>query len=350
MMHIKSRKIKDRRVLYIRYFKDGKEVTKSTGLEDTPKNRKYVKLTVIPALKVKLKVKEAKERIERESFGYFAKEYLREKDSLKTFWEINSRVNRLIDFFGEKTPIIAITATEIRGFISSFKSSPKTLKHYISDLRQILQLAIYDEIIDVNPVSRVKLPKHTKREISPFSDEDIERLMSEARGDVLAYLGIAFNTGMRSGEIIGLQIGDIDLESGYIRVTRSISKGVVSTPKTLSSIRDVPILPDAQKYLLMQIDKARRKQTNWLFSKADGKHLYGVDALSIRRLLKRLGINNRVYDTRHTFIVKMLNSGKIKVMDLAKIVGHTNPQMILTTYAKHIEGEKIRIDFEIKIT
>ena len=37
-------------------------------------------------------------------------------------------------------------------------------------------------------------------------------------------------------------------------------------------------------------------------------------------------------------------------MKLARIVGHTNPQIILTTYAKYIESEQIKIDFDISIT
>ncbi len=46
----------------------------------------------------------------------------------------------------------------------------------------------------------------------------------------------------------------------------------------------------------------------------------------------------------------MLNSGKIKVMDLARMVGHSSPQMILTTYAKYVKGEQLTIDRAIDLT
>ena len=352
-MYIKSRKMpkSERRVLYIRYFTSkGKEVVKSTGLDDTKQNREYVKNTVIPALKKKLEILELDNKLAKQTFNYFALEYLKEKDSLKTYWEIHARVVKLIDYFGKDTQVGMISVAEIRGFINGFKSSAKTLRHYISDLRQILQIALYDEAIDINPVERVKLPKHKKGEISPYSDKDIDLVMNEAKGNILGYFGIAFNTGARSGEIIGLKIKDIDFENRYINIKRSISKGVISTPKTASSIRSVPFAGDIEKYLKMQIEEAIDKGSNFLFSKENGEPLYGVDALNLKRFLRRLKVNNRIYDTRHTFIIKMLNTGKIKVMDLARIVGHTNPQMILTTYAKYVKSEQIKIEFDINIT
>lgn len=38
----------------------------------------------------------------------------------------------------------------------------------------------------------------------------------------------------------------------------------------------------------------------------------------------------------------MLNSGKLKVMDIARIMGHTSPQMLMTKYARYIKSEQIK--------
>lgn len=43
----------------------------------------------------------------------------------------------------------------------------------------------------------------------------------------------------------------------------------------------------------------------------------------------------------------MLNSGKVKVMDIARMMGHTSLQMLMTKYARYIKSEQIKgIDFD----
>ncbi len=74
-----------------------------------------------------------------------------------------------------------------------------------------------------------------------------------------------------------------------------------------------------------------------------GKRLKDANSSNALRYLKGRGYKNRVHDTRHTFITNMLNSGII----IAQIVGHANTQMIMTTYAKYIQGEHLNINRDV---
>lgn len=331
----------------MRFQVDGEIITKATKLEDTQQNRDFVKKQVIPMLNQKI------------ASGYFDKRpktvkdfailYLKSKDDLKTYFEIQSRVEKILKVFGDRE-IVDIRVSELRSWISSFAVTPKTIKSYVVDFRGIYDLAVYDEVVEKNPFNgQLKLPKHTKEEISSFSCDDVAKVMSEAKGQLLSFFAIGFYTGMRPGEIIALSLSDIDFTNKVIQVRKSISKGKITTPKTRLSIRQVPILDDLVPYLQQQVQSAVEAKSIYLFCQENGEMYKDISSLNANRFLKNLGIQNRAYDTRHTFITNMLNSGTIKLMDLARMVGHSSPQMILTTYAKYVKGEKINVDNSLKL-
>ncbi len=93
--------------------------------------------------------------------------------------------------------------------------------------------------------------------------------------------------------------------------------------------------------------RAKSRHSLFLFSTTKGEHLKDANSLNALRYLRNKGYKNRVHDTRHTFITNMLNSGVIRITDLAQIVGHANTQMIMTTYAKYIKGEHLNINRDV---
>lgn len=57
----------------------------------------------------------------------------------------------------------------------------------------------------------------------------------------------------------------------------------------------------------------------------------------------------KLYGTRHTFITAMLNSGIFKIMEIAAIVGHSLPKMIMKNYAGFIKDNHLKIDTSIDL-
>jgi len=330
--------------LYIRYKIVGVIKDKATGLDDTKKNREYINKVLIPKLK---------ERISNEDYTkknkvkHFAAKYLKKKETLKTFFEYKTRVeNHILKYFGER-PIDDIELSEIDDWVENLQISPKTKKKYIGDFRAIYSLAMREKAVSENLLLQVDNPKHVKKDINPFTHEDVIKVLSETSDDLNSFFGIAFFSGMRAGEIIALQERDIDFEKMIISIRRNITKGELTTPKTAGSIRDVPILNDCIPYIKAQIRKAKERKSLFLFSTSKGERLKDANSLNALRYLKSRGYKNRVHDTRHTFITNMLNSGMIRITDLAQIVGHVNTQMIMTTYAKYIKGEHLQINHDV---
>lgn len=275
------------------------------------------------------------------TLGYYITLWLREKASLKSYDNFCSIIKCYL------TPYEALLVTELnapffREFIASLKLSPKRIRNILSVYRGVLQLALEDEVLTKNPLDSVRLPKLSRFEIRVFTKEETKTLLENATGWFRAFLATGFYTGARIGEIIGLQWEDIDLERRVIYVRRSISCFRIDTPKTQGSVRVIPLLDVLVPYLL-----ELPKDSLWLFHDEEGNHLGDSKKVGGKRWRELLALTEipyrRLYEMRHTFATHTLISGKFSAMEVAQILGHTTPQMVLQTYSRYIEGEQLKI-------
>lgn len=187
--------------------------------------------------------------------------------------------NRARDWFGD-WPVLDIYSHDVNTKLELLKAQKKaksTINIQRVVLRSIFHEAIihpdYGKIIRINPVAEVKLPKglpKPQKRRSP-TDEAIQQIQDMAMdvtfGDFALFL---MGTGMRRGEALAVQWRDIDFDSGFIYVSKSVSlrgsRGVISEPKTESGIRRVPILDPVLKVL----NKPKRaKESDYVFHGED---------------------------------------------------------------------------------
>ena len=102
-------------------------------------------------------------------------------------------------------------------------------------------MALDDQVIQYNPAINISLGKDEKKEIQYFSKEDVNSLLENAKGIIRPYLFIAFNTGLRPEEILGLKTSDI--QDNIISITKVRTNGRIDEPKTKYSYRKIRI-PD----------------------------------------------------------------------------------------------------------
>lgn len=333
-------------ILYLEYEVDGKTIQRSTRLKDTKENRAFLKKEVIPQLDRDILMGKISGK-QTKNFRHYSMILLKDKEHIKTYNQLQSIVKILNNKFGENK-IDSIN----RGMVKDFTrerldiNSPKTINNYLTPLRQIFDIAIDDEVIKNNPCDNITLPKHTRSQIEPFTSSEVALILKSSSEWLKSFLAISFFTGMRTGEVLGLMHSDIDLENRVIRIKRSINKGRTTTPKTQSSIREVPILDGLVPYL-------PKAKSLWLFPKLDGKpysSFSGAKQKEWHKLLEDCKIEYRkIYATRHTFIVSMLKNSDLSILEIAQIVGHTSTQMIIQNYGKFIKGEHLKIDKKIDI-
>ena len=172
--------------------------------------------------------------------------------------------------------------------------SGKTILEHHRLLRAMLHKAVYWQLIVANPAERVQPPKARKPKRRSYDDEqtkilleNLELLSSEDTKYKVAIILTVF-TGVRLGELMGLEWQDVDFKNGIISINRSsqylADMGVFTkVPKTESSIREIAI-PEFIISLLKEYKLWYEEQKSicgelWtdsdrLFVQADGKPMH----------------------------------------------------------------------------
>jgi integrase len=107
--------------------------------------------------------------------------------------------------------------------------SLKSINKALAVLHKLLALAQEQGVIAHVP--RVKLFKTEKPAFDFLTFEEAERLISAAEPEWRTLILLALKTGLRHGELIGLQWADVDLQRGKLKVRRTIWQGATGLPK-----------------------------------------------------------------------------------------------------------------------
>nr|WP_321266081.1 tyrosine-type recombinase/integrase [uncultured Sulfurimonas sp.] len=216
-------------------------------------------------------------------------------------------------------------------------------------LKEVFNLAVLSEIVTINPVSMVGMPKikYQKKKQKPFSLDEIDLILSTATGQIKNFLGISFFTGMRSGELLALKWSDVYFRTDTIIINKTVAQGIINSAKTRASERDIEMLPKAKEFL-----KAQQLQTglkdSYVFLNKQNTHFSSNDNFyrNYQGILKKLDLEKRtLHNTRHTFASIMLNNG-IDPLWVSATLGHDNLQVTLNIYTHYMpKKEKMKIPF-----
>lgn len=238
--------------------------------------------------------------------------------------------------------IASVKYKDLRDMVNGIEwTSAKTRNNALIPLRGVFKLAFIDELIDSDPSARLANQKHQKPAIDPFSRDEAELIIADLYANAhityAAFFELAFFTGMRTSEMLGLEWANIDLRKGFIRVKQAQSKGLLNETTKTYRIRDI-ILNERSRAALMAVKSANERVFNsprtglpWATEKAP--------RVAFTESLKRLDIRHRpAYNTRHTYATMMLMAD-MKLGFAAAQMGHSIT-MFTTTYAKWVNGDE----------
>lgn len=178
-------------------------------------------------------------------FGEYAQQWLETyatptcKFSTVRIYEVNLR-RHVLPVLGPK-PLEAVARTDCRRLIAACRTkglSPKTIENICRTVSSILSQAVEDGHVAANPAFRLgryyRRTDHPKPEIQPLDREEVQHFLEVARQltprESPLFL-CAVRTGMRHGELLGLQWGDIDFHGRFIEVRRNRVAGRTTSPK-----------------------------------------------------------------------------------------------------------------------
>lgn len=214
-------------------------------------------------------------------FGHFYINKIRPTDIMK-FYDLLEKDTQLVRKSGNN------------GERTKKPLSGKTILEHHRLLRAMLHKAVYWQLIVTNPAERVQAPKARKPKRRSYDDEqtkilleNLELLSIEDTKYKVAIILTVF-TGVRLGELMGLEWQEVDFKNGIISINRSSQylsdMGVFTkTPKTESSIREIAIpefiISLLEEYKLWYEEQKSIYGELWtnsdrLFVQADGKPMH----------------------------------------------------------------------------
>ena len=150
----------------------------------------------------------------------------------------------LLPYFGERK-LHEIVRVEVQQFIGLKRRegySTKTLEHLRNLLSKLFATAMDWAWLQDNPAHGVRLPAmEHKRQARALTAEEIGKLaqaLPEPSGTIFVF---GVTTGLRIGEMLILEVSDIDLSTGILFVRRAVYRGHVGSPKTRKSERRIPL-------------------------------------------------------------------------------------------------------------
>lgn len=190
---------------------------------------------------------------------------------------------------------------------------------------------VAEELVAVSPMRRVKMPKLPKKEIVAFGENDIEVVLRACRTDRdRALCLVLLDTGVRASECIMLDVGDVDLKTGIVKVRQG--KG----QKDRTVYIGARTRRQLQKYLKSRPHVGDREP---LFAgqRIDRLTLSGIVQM-MARLAERSGIDHCTAHTfRRTFALACLRNG-MNIYVLARMMGHADIT-VLIKYLKLVEQD-----------
>lgn len=253
--------------------------------------------------------------------GYLS--YVRNTVKKRSWDRDELALKHLIDFF--KGRILSdISPSDVDDYKTSRlgKVAPATVNRELQVLRHLFNLADrWNKFFGKNPVSVSGLiPVNNQKERILALDEE-KRLIVACDPYLRNIVAMALYTGMRKGEIITLEWGNVDLESGLITVDQTNSK----SKKT----RRIPINSTVRRLLLEQRLKSAGNEYVFLSSKGTPYKKHDSLNRAYSLALVRAGIKGlRFHDLRHTAATRMIELGA-SVVAVKEILGHSSLDMTM---------------------
>ena len=207
------------------------------------------------------------------------------------------------------------------------KHEKTTIARKLSALRSFFRFLVKRGVISTNPAESVLTPKRGRPVPNYLPVDEAFRLLDGVKGDSLlalrnrAILETLYSTGVRVGELVGMDVGNVGFDEGFVRV---LGKG--------NKERLTPVGKRALCCIRAYLDHRRRGRTKCdinrepLFLNRRGGRL---SARSVARLLEKvirqLGLMRPItpHGLRHSFATHMLDAGA-DLRVLQELLGHAS--------------------------
>lgn len=260
-----------------------------------------------------------------------------------------------------------ISQTDVEKYLlylrTDFKSKtgkpygPKSVRHQYGTLVSMFGYAMAHDMLVRNPMDKVHAPKKVKHPVDALNQTETQQMLDdlpEVDISLRCLLLLLVTTGIRRGELAGLQWGDIDMAAGVLEIRRGVTytpaSGIqVDTTKTDCGLRTIPVMPSVVRELealrkQVQRDNPRVVITQAYLFPRKGATIFtprAPDSITrtVKRFMRRHGLRDMSpHDLRHTCATLLLKQGA-DIKSVQDILGHADASTTLNFYVQSDLGQ-----------
>jgi len=237
------------------------------------------------------------------------------------------------------------------------KLSSSTVEHYHRLLSSMFSYAVEKDFMEKNPALKERPPKPEHEEAACLTEEQAAVLIEALENESIQFktmISMLLYVGMRKSELHGLKWSDLNLDTGVLRIERTLQylqrQGLhEKPPKNESSKRSIKlsdgILEVLRQYRVWQAGERLKvgelwQDGDWMFTQYDGKPRH-PDSLpkQFKSFLKRSGLPDDIHlhTLRHSCASLMIASG-VDLRTVSKRLGHAQLSTTGNIYAHAIQS------------
>ena len=272
--------------------------------------------------------------------------------------------SHILPVFGARKPD-SVTAVEVQYWLNSLLGkglSPRTCNIIRATWYTCFEWALGQGLIRKNPLRGVRALRDDPKPIRALNREELDKLLTVAKEgayypfldndfgeyvqrEVYVAVVLAARTGMRRGEVFGLQWSNIDFQRGTIHVVNNLSPSrKLSTPKTMNSTRNVLLDPDTlallvwwktyQQQYMRSYSVIVRHEKHLVFTSMTGSPV-GLDNFRCRQwkaLTQAAGLSGLGFHSlRHTHATLLIAAG-VPIKVVSERLGHKSVALTMRVY------------------
>lgn len=334
---------KDTKTIYVQGTINGKHYKKSLGKKATPLTKKWMEKQ--DPMEVLLNILNIKDESNNNiSFKDFGLRVLRSDSynrGIQTQKEYERILEKVIAPYFANFGIGDITALDLLEFFNSISKrySYDRAKRTKNILCNILETAHDEELMKKNIVRARAVQKHqfkkTVKTTQAYAVSEVKEMLEKSEGWLKVFLELSIKYGLRTGEAMGLKWDDFNLNRGFFKIQRSITKGVITESSEVihqnkNHLREIYLFPETID--LLKRFETFRMSKEWLFISKDGKPFKESKTITdyhFKPFLEEIGIEYKtLYAMRRTYVSMMRQSDKVSLEDIQEVVGHAKGSRI----------------------